>query len=192
MQKQLSSSKKRLMIDKFFCEWYIVQTNILVAKQWLGANASKSSRSEQTVFWCSLFANTQHVVGRKSSWSVTDLFPKTPYIAFLQFLTNRSHTPPTKGVAGALTLHLTALLNLIFFITAVFHAATRFAIARSAPTKLVPLSLIIGLPLGNILHKCIDNYFVWRGYWVYMYDSQTTNVRQVNRNHHISFIRKMF
>ena len=57
--------------------------------------ASKSLTFELTAFNGLAFNvySTIHIVVERTSW-VTDLFPNTAYIAFLQLLTNRSHTSP--------------------------------------------------------------------------------------------------
>ena len=73
----------------------------------LGVNASKSLTSKLSGVNGLAFkvCSTKHIVVERS-FTVTDLFPNTAYIAFLQLLTNRSHTPPKWGSAGWLNFHL--------------------------------------------------------------------------------------
>ena len=81
--------------------------------------------------------------------SVTDLFPNTAYIAFLQLLTNRFHTAQKWGAAGGLNFHLIPRWIKFSSIPSLFHTATYVANFLAAATKVVILSLmiILGLPV---------------------------------------------
>ena len=168
---------------------------LLPSKKWLGVNASKSLTSELTGVKGLAFnvCSTILIVVERTS-SVTDLFPNTAYIAFLQLLTNRSPTPPKWGAAGGLNFHLIPRWIRCSSIPSLFHAATYSANSLSAPTKFVPLSLTIvfGLPL-----RAINLIIALRQLSVS--NLGTTSictaliVRQVKRQHHrFSFLRPIF
>ena len=119
----------------------------------LGINASKSLTSELTGVKGLGFnvCSTIHIVVERTS-SVTDLFPNTAYIAFLQLLTNRFHTSSKWDAAGGLNFHAIPRSIRRSSIPFLFNAATYSANSRSVPTKFVALSLMIvfGLPLRAI------------------------------------------
>ena len=115
-----------------------------------GFNASKSLTSELTgVNGLALFVcATAHIVVERTA-SLTDLFPHTAYIAFLQLLTNRSHTLPKWVAASRLNFRLIpSWIRSSSLFPSLIHAAKYNANYRSAPTEFVPLSLtvVLGLP----------------------------------------------
>ena len=119
----------------------------------IGGQSSKSLTSELTGvrgLAFNVWSTMQIVVGKTSS--VTDLFPNTANIAFLQPLTNRSHTPPNWGAAGGLNFHLILRWIRCSSVPSLFHAATYSANSLSAQTNFVPLSLVsvLGLLLRAI------------------------------------------
>ena len=76
-------------------------------KKSLGVNSIKSETSELTGLSGLLFkiCSTRHIVVAKAS-SVTELVPRTAYIAFLQLCTTNSLTPPKCGAAGGLNFQV--------------------------------------------------------------------------------------
>ena len=78
-----------------------------------------------------------------SSSSVTSLVPKTAYNAFFAAFIIYSKTPPKCGALGGLKTHLMPLCAVVrrFFLYRAVSLVLR--VHLTAPTKFVPLSLVI-------------------------------------------------
>ena len=126
--------------------------------------------------------------------SVTDLFPNTAYIAFLQILTNRSHTPTKVRCCGWVELPSDSSSNSMFFDP--FFVPCRNTLCKLSFTsiKFVPFSLMVVhcSPL-----RAINFTIAMRQLSVSNFGTTSICtaliVRQVNRQHHrFSFLRPIF
>ena len=154
-------------------------------REWFGVNASRSSRLSLTGVNGLAFnvCSTKHIVV-VSSDNVSCRFPRIANIAFLQLRTSLSQIPPKCGAPGGLNFLMSWPPARRSHIASRSHSLKHSLNSRAAPTKFVPLSLMIvcGFPrlamnlVIAIMHASVSSPFTTS-----MWTALVT--KHVNRQH---------